>query len=294
MCCRSGVKDLVNGRVSVPREVLTVSVDGSREPADNDEAGRRSADGFIGQESDRRAAPERAMQLPTAAERMEARRHARRAVDDAYAARDGEADGTCRELADSNPRAGETPRTASEPGGERNVVSSDNAVDVGAFSVDVLQKRVSELEADKVGQERRIAALDKKIAEQVGTIAELRAAKDEQGRRIDLLAAAVGDLGERREDQRAGERIERRVNHGPGADVERAEREPRRLPTDAVNNVVSAVAGGAITDLAYHLKELPPEYAGLAATGLTVAAGAVAVWRERRKAKDDADYRPEG
>jgi hypothetical protein len=140
--------------------------------------------------------------------------------------------------------------------------------------------------------------LDKKIAEQAGTIAELRAAKDEQGRRIDLLAAAVGELGERREERRAGERIERRVSDGPKAGAERAERaerEPRRrLPTDAVNNVVSAVAGGAITDLAYHLKELPPEYAGLGATGLTVAAGAIAVWRERRKANDDADHRPEG
>ena len=54
------------------------------------------------------------------------------------------------------------------------------------------------------------------------------------------------------------------------------------------------MAGGAITDLAYHLKELPPEYAGLGAAGLTVAAGAIAVWRERRKANDDADHRPEG
>ena len=87
--------------------------------------------------------------------------------------------------------------------------------------------------------------MDKKIAEQAGTIAELRAAKDEQGRRIDLLAAAVGELGDRREEQRAGERIDRRVNDGPEADAERAEREPRRrLPTNAVNNVVSAVAGG--------------------------------------------------
>jgi hypothetical protein len=54
------------------------------------------------------------------------------------------------------------------------------------------------------------------------------------------------------------------------------------------------VTGGAITDLAYHLKELPPEYAGPGATGLTVAAGAIAIWRERRKANDDADHRPEG
>ena len=48
---------------------------------------------------------------------------------------------------------------------------------------------------------------------------------------------------ERREEQRAGERIDRRVNDGPEAGAERAEREPRgRLPTDAVNNVLSAVS----------------------------------------------------
>jgi uncharacterized coiled-coil protein SlyX len=206
-----------------------------------------------------------------------------------------DAEGTRREPADSDHREGELPGTAPEPSGESNAVPGDHAVDVSPYSTDMLQKRVSELEADKAGQERRIAALDKKIAEQAGTIAELQAAKDEQGSRIDLLAAAVGDLGERREERRAGERIDRRVNDGPEAVAERAEREPRRrLPTDAVNNVVSAVAGGAITDLAYHLKELPPEYAGLGATGLTVAAGAIAVWRERRKANDDADHRPEG
>jgi uncharacterized coiled-coil protein SlyX len=245
----------------MPREVLTMGIDASRERADNDAAGRHSGDGFAGRESDTRAEPERAEPLRTAEERMEAQRRAHRAVDDAYAARGSDAGGTRRELA----------------------------------AVDMLQKRVSELEADKAGQERRIAALDEKIAEQAGTIAELRAANDEQGRRIDFLAAAVGELGERREEQRAGERIDRRVNDGPEAGAERAEREPRRrLPSDAVNNVVSAVAGGAVADLAYHLKELPPEYAGLGATGLTVAAGAIAVWRERRKAKDDADHRPEG
>jgi uncharacterized coiled-coil protein SlyX len=276
----------------MPREVLTMGIDASRGPADNDAAGRHSADGIAGRESDTRAEPERAEPLRTAEERMEAQRQAHRAADDAYAARGSDAEGAQREPADPDHREGELPRTAPEPGGESHPVSGDHAVDA---SVDMLQKRVSELEADKAGQERRIAALDKKIAEQAGTIAELRAAKDEQGRRIDLLAAAVGELGEGREQQRAGERIDRRVNDGPEAGAERAEREPRRrLPTDAVNNVVSAVAGGAITDLAYHLKELPPEYAGLGATGLTVAAGAIAVWRERRKANDDADHRPEG
>ena len=190
---------------------------------------------------------------------MEARRQARRAADDAYAARGSEAEGTRREPADSNHREGEIPRTAPEPGGEGNAVRGEHAADASLYRVGMLQKRVSELEADKAGQERRIATLDKKITEQTGTIAELQAAKDEQGRRIDLLAAAVGELGERREAQRAGERIDRRVNEGPGAGAERADREPRlRLPTDAVNNVVSAVAGGAIADLAYHLKELRP------------------------------------
>ena len=254
----------------MPREVLTMGVDASREPADDDAAGRRSADGFVGRESGARAAPERAEPLRTAEERMEAQRQAHRAADDAYAARGGEGIWPSLE-ADHRRRCRPFQRRC------------------------CCEKRVGELEADKAGQERRIASLDKKIAEQAGTIAELRAAKDEQGRRIDLLAAAVGELGEGREERRAGERIDRRVSDGPEAGAERAEREPRRrLPTDAVNNVVSAVAGGAITDLAYHLKELPPEYAGLGATGLTVAAGAIAVWRERRKANDDADHRPEG
>jgi uncharacterized coiled-coil protein SlyX len=285
---------LLNGRMPMPREVLTMGIDASREPADNDAVGH-SADGFVGRESDTRASPERAEPLRTAQERMEAQRRAHRAVDDAYAAPGTDAEGTRRELAASYHREAELLPTAPEPSGERNAVSGDRTADAGTYSVDVLQKRVSELEADKAGQERRIAALDKKIAEQADTIAELQAAKDEQGRRIDLLAAAVGEVGDRREEQRAGERIDGRVNDGQEAGAERAEREPRRrLPTDAVNNVVSAVAGGGITDLAYHLKELPPEYAGLGATGLTVAAGAIAVWRDRRKGKDDADHRPEG
>jgi hypothetical protein len=96
-------------------------------------------------------------------------------------------------------------------------------------------------------------------------------------------------------DAKSSGQANQRVNDGPEVGAERAEREPRRrLPTDAVNNVVSAVAGGAITDLAYHPKELPPEYAGLGTSGLTVAAGAIAVWRERRKANGDADHRPGG
>src|ERR1700722_15089651 len=139
MRCQSGAKDLLNGRTPMPREVLTMGIDASREPADNDAAGRHSADGIVGRESDTRAEPERAEPLRDAEERMEAQRRAHRAADDAYGALGGAAEGAHRELADSDHREGELPRTASEPGGESNPVSGDQAVDAG---VDVLQKRV--------------------------------------------------------------------------------------------------------------------------------------------------------
>jgi hypothetical protein len=108
----------------MPREVLTMGIDASRGPADDDAAGRRSADGIVGRESDTRAAPERAEPLRTAEERIEAYRQAHRAVDDAYAARGSDAEGTRRELADSDHREGELPRTAPEPSGESNPASA--------------------------------------------------------------------------------------------------------------------------------------------------------------------------
>jgi hypothetical protein len=75
----------------MPREVLTMGIDASREPADND---------------------------ATAEERMEAQRQARRAVDDAYGDRGSDAEGTRRDLADSNLREGELPRTVPQPRGD--------------------------------------------------------------------------------------------------------------------------------------------------------------------------------
>ena len=73
------------------RGVLTMGIDASRESADNDAAGRRSEDGFVGRESDTRASAERAEPLPTREERMAAQRQAHRAADDAYAARGSDA-----------------------------------------------------------------------------------------------------------------------------------------------------------------------------------------------------------
>jgi hypothetical protein len=45
--------------------------------------------------------------------------------------------------------------------------------------------------------------------------------------------------------------------------------------------------------LPYQVPDFPPEVAGLAAGGVALGAGIIAEWRERRKAKDDADHRPE-
>jgi uncharacterized coiled-coil protein SlyX len=167
--------------------------------------------------------------------------------------------------------------------------------------VESLRKRAAELEADKEARDQRIAAQDEKIAAQDKTIAELRSTRAEQDKRIARLeaefsqvAVAVSELKQRAEDK-ASKGIAERAGGGETERGERAERQSwLRFPTDAINNVLSAAAGGTLTELAYHVKDLSPEYAGVGASALTVGAGVVAVWRERRKAKDDADHRPEG
>jgi uncharacterized coiled-coil protein SlyX len=143
-------------------------------------------------------------------------------------------------------------------------------------------------------------AQDAKIAGQDKTIAELRSTRIEQDERIarletDLgrIAATVSELRKRSDDQPSAD-IGHRARGGEAERGERAEpQQRRRLPTDAVNNVLSAAAGGTLTELAFRIHDLSPEYAGIGASALTIGAGIVAVWRERRKAKDDADHRPE-
>ena len=155
--------------------------------------------------------------------------------------------------------------------------------------------------ARRISPRLHSALQDKKIAAQDKTIAELRSTRAEQDKRIARLeaefsqvAVAVSELKQRAEDK-ASKGIAERAGGGEAERGERAERQPRlRFPTDAINNVLSAAAGGTLTELAYHVKDLSPEYAGIGASALTVGAGVVAVWRERRKAKDDADHRPEG
>lgn len=51
--------------------------------------------------------------------------------------------------------------------------------------------------------------------------------------------------------------------------------------------MVALIGGGALTEAAFHIRDLSPEYAGIGATGLAVGAGLVAVWRERWKKGDE-------
>ena len=60
-----------------------------------------------------------------------------------------------------------------------------------------------------------------------------------------------------------------------------------------MNSAISVAVGSAITALPYQIHDFPPEVAGIAAGGVALGAGIIAVWRERRKADDDADHRPE-
>jgi hypothetical protein len=112
---------------------------------------------------------------------------------------------------------------------------------------------------------------------------------------VGRMTTAVRELQQAQDESHPSAQIAGRAR---GGEAERAEwQEPqhkRRFPTDAWNNVISAAAGGVVTDLTYHLHELSPEVAVIGASGATLGAGIIAVWREHRKAKDDADHRPNG
>lgn len=240
-------------------------------------------------------AQEASRRLPTKEERIEAHRRAWLAAEEAYAPSDRvggtKADAPAKvEI----PRRPDTPRPTPEASQQERVNSGLPArtADKPSATEGALRKRVSELEADKVARDRQLAAQDVKLAVQAKTITE-------QGERIDRLESYVGrittavsELRQQQDEPRASTEIAERAGGKP---EERAKpQHKRRIPTDAMNNVISIAAGGTITELAYHLRDLPPEYAGVGATGLALGAGIVAVWRERRKAGDDADHRPKG
>jgi len=203
----------------------------------------------------------------TAEDRIEAHRRARETADAAYAAWD-------RAHADAGTSA-QVPGTVRErPGTPTDKPSTTEA----------LRKRLAELEADKAVQDAKLTAQAKTIAEQGERIERLEAY-------VGRITTAVHELRQQDESQPSTEIAER----AGGKQADRAKpQQKRRIPTDAMNNVISVAAGGAITDLAYHLRDLPPEYAGVGASGLALGAGLISVWRERRKGGDDADRRPKG
>ena len=170
---------------------------------------------------------------------------------------------------------------------------NDTAPEQDTGSVDLLRKRVMELEADKAATDQRLATQDAKLAAQARTIAE-------QDERVERLEAYVGRITESVQELRQthveaqpSAEIAGRAKGGEAEQVEWDEpQHRRRLPTDDWNDLISAVGGGVITDLAYHLHDLSPEVAGIGASGLAVGAGLVAIWREHRKANDDD--RPNG
>jgi hypothetical protein len=166
---------------------------------------------------------------------------------------------------------------------------------------EALRRCTGELQAERAASARLVAALEAKVAEQDSIIAQQGETIDVLNKGLAALKAEVGRIASRLEEldgkqgePKASANIERRFRSSDAQPEEWEEEQPRRrLPTDAVNNVISAVAGTAIVALPYQVHDLPPEVAGIAAGGVTLGAGIIAVWRERRKAKDDDGHRPE-
>jgi uncharacterized coiled-coil protein SlyX len=230
--------------------------------------------------------------LPTEQERVEVHRRARITADEAYAAWHG----TAGRQDTTAPPPSDTARP------DHEAANGGQAADSVSPDGEALQSRIAELEADKADRDKQLTAQDAELLEQSKTIVELRSSNTAQDKRIaqletglSRLAASVSDLRGRHDEPQPSAGIADRARGGEADRGERPEpQHERRLPSDAVNNVISLVAGGTITELAYHIRNLPPEYAGIGASGLALSAGIVAVWREHRKAKDDADHRPQG
>jgi hypothetical protein len=174
---------------------------------------------------------------------------------------------------------------------------------------EALRKRVAELEAEKAAHAKANAELRVENASLKIELSDLRAANKErdwrdsardekiaeQGRDLKELRARVGELSREHKDNTG----EQQPNSGiAGRDrdaVSRPEpRDRRHLPSDTANNLIATAAGAGIMDLAYHVRQLSPERAGIAAAGLMVISGGIAWWRERRKEKSDGNHRPEG
>lgn len=239
-----------------------------------------------------------APRLPTREERIEAHQKARESAAVVYAAWYRRAEGEAGPEVNSgaSPHA-DTTALASEAASRERADHRRTTPhpDKPSATEEALRKRVDELEADKVARDRQLAAQDAKLAAQAKTLADQDVRIERLEAYVGQITTAVRDLRQAQDETQPSTEIAGRAR---GGEAERAEwQEPqhkRRLPTDAWNNVISVAAGGVVTDLAYHLHELSPEVAGIGAAGATLGAGIIAVWREHREAKDDADHRPKG
>jgi hypothetical protein len=268
--------------------------DRSGEGANNAGRERNAADGQIrdaGKETGGR-------QIPTPEERIAAYHRARETADAVYAAwdrltasQDGEATPPGRRSAEDGdhrkPEADEQSRGHRGGDAKADGESPTRSPDEPALTEEALRRRVSELEADKAASDKRLAEQDARLEGQDKRITLLEA---DLGR----VAAILSELRTERAETEAAPGTRDRFRGGEAEREEAKEQQKprRRVPTDAVNNTVAVAVGSAITALPYQVPDFPPEVAGLAAGGVALGAGIIAVWRERRKAKDDADHRP--
>jgi hypothetical protein len=241
----------------------------------------------------------------SAEDRIAAHLHARATADAVYAASEHETTSADRTPAkpahhskadggQPNRDAGDASRGHPDEGSTRSGDSPVRSPDGSSAAEEALRRRVSELEADKAGRDRRLAGYEARLEQQDRMIAD----QDKRTARLEAdlgrVAEALLELREKQDEPPASPEIEGRFR---GKEAERPEwkeaQHKRRLPTDAVNNAASVALGSAITALPYQIHDFPPEVAGLAAGGVAFGAGIIAIWRERRKAKDDADHRPE-
>lgn len=166
----------------------------------------------------------------------------------------------------------------------------------------VLRQNVADLKVDNA----RLVAENKALkAENAGIqteISDLKAANIERDwrdkardaqdeirdRKIEELSAKVDELG----GGRRNEGIDSRTGGGEAEDALRETKQSkrRRVPTDAVG-IGSILASGGVSDLAYHLKVLPPEAATIAGTVLSAGTAGWTWWRKHKdgKAGKDAD-----
>jgi uncharacterized coiled-coil protein SlyX len=196
--------------------------------------------------------------------------------------------------------------------GEQKDEPAPKPVDLGAENYELRQKNYQLemgnklLRTAKDAQQEKNAGLERKNAEQDKQIADLKDTNAalwkkvaELDKKLDALTARPGGVHMEHENHSEAKQPSTEIGDrvGGGADDRGNRAKPERrwhLPSDTANNLLALSAGGAVTTAADYIPHISPTSAGMGATGLAIGAGAVAWWREHRKAKNDAGHRSEG